>query len=117
MTAIISPGPPSSSAMRAGGITPMTKPMLGMKLVTKASTAHTNAPGTPMNRQGYAVEDRNDESEPCGDAHVAAGAAREAGKRGREVGHPLAQDGQAAAGGVGVEGHEEQQDVSGRRHC
>ena len=34
--------------MRAGGITPITKPMLGMKLVTKASTAHTNAPGTPI---------------------------------------------------------------------
>ena len=34
--------------MSAGGITPMMKPMLGMKLVTKASTAHTNAPGTPM---------------------------------------------------------------------
>ena len=26
---------------------PMTKPMLGMKLVTKARTPHTKAPGTP----------------------------------------------------------------------
>ena len=34
--------------MRAGGITPMTNPMLGMKLVTNASTAQTNAPGTSM---------------------------------------------------------------------
>ena len=28
-------------------MTPMTKPMLGMKFVTKASTPQTNAPGTP----------------------------------------------------------------------
>ena len=48
MTATISPGPLSSRAIRAGGMTPMMKPMLGMKLVTNASTAHTNAPGTPM---------------------------------------------------------------------
>ena len=27
-------------------MTPMMKPMLGMKLVTNASTAHTKAPGT-----------------------------------------------------------------------
>ena len=33
--------------MRAGGMMPMTKPMLGMKLVTNASTPQTNAPGTP----------------------------------------------------------------------
>jgi len=34
--------------MIAGGITPMTKPMFGMKFVTKASTAQMKAPGTPM---------------------------------------------------------------------
>ena len=33
--------------MIAGGMTPMTKPMLGMKFVTNASTPHTNAPGMP----------------------------------------------------------------------
>ena len=48
MTPIISAGPPSSRPMIAGGITPMTKPMFGMKLVTKASTAQMKAPGTPM---------------------------------------------------------------------
>ena len=34
--------------MIAGGMTPMTKPMFGMKFVTNASTAQMNAPGTPM---------------------------------------------------------------------
>ncbi len=34
--------------MSAGGINPITKPMLGMKFVTKASTAHTKAPGIPI---------------------------------------------------------------------
>ena len=48
MTPIISAGPPSSSPMIAGGMTPMTNPMLGMKLVTKASTAQMKAAGTPM---------------------------------------------------------------------
>jgi hypothetical protein len=71
---------------------------------SKSSRRHAH------NHQGQAVEDRNNESEPCRDAHVVAGAAREAGKCGRDVGHPGAQDGQAAAGGVGVESHEEQQD-------
>ena len=31
----------------AGGMMPMTKPMLGMKLVTNASTPQMKAPGTP----------------------------------------------------------------------
>ena len=34
--------------MRAGGITPITNPMFGMKLVTNASTPQMNAPGTPI---------------------------------------------------------------------
>ena len=34
--------------MIAGGMTPMTKPMFGMKFVTNASTAQMKAPGTPM---------------------------------------------------------------------
>ena len=37
----------TSQATRAGGIRPRTKPMLGMKLVTKASSAHSHAYGTP----------------------------------------------------------------------
>ena len=48
MTAIIRLGPPSSSAINAGGTRPMTKPMLGMKLVTNASTPQTKAAGTPI---------------------------------------------------------------------
>ena len=48
MTAIIFSTPLSSRAMNAGGITPMMKPMLGMKFVTKASTAQTKAPGMSM---------------------------------------------------------------------
>ena len=33
--------------MIAGGMTPMTNPMLGMKFVTKARTPQTTAPGMP----------------------------------------------------------------------
>ena len=40
--------PPSSRASSAGGTNPMMKPMFGMKLVMKASTPHTKAPGTPI---------------------------------------------------------------------
>ncbi len=55
-----------------------------------------------------AVEDRDDETEPRRDAHVVAGAEREVAERGDGVGEALTQRGQAAAGGVGVEGHEQQ---------
>jgi hypothetical protein len=77
MTASIRPGPPSSRATTAGGIRPITKPMLGMKFVTKASTPQTKAPGTPITAEQVRVDDGDDQPEDRRDTEVAAGALRE----------------------------------------
>ncbi len=49
-TASASGQPPTTSASSAGGMSPITKPMLGMKLVTKARIAQTAGAGMPSHQ-------------------------------------------------------------------
>ena len=63
MTASMSGQPPTTSASTAGGISPSTNPMFGMKFVTNARIAHTTGAGHADRPQRQAVDDRDDRAE------------------------------------------------------
>ena len=99
MTASMRLGPPSSRPMIAGGMTPMTKPMLGMKFVTKASTPQTNGTGDAEQGEDDRVDGRDDEAEDRGDREVGAGALGERGERVDDA-RPLAAGARTGCGGT-----------------
>ena len=73
--------PPVSMAISAGGTSPMTNPMFGMKLVMNANTPHSTTRGTPHDRQRGTVEHRHDQPEHRGDHEVATGTGHESLQR------------------------------------
>ena len=66
--------PPTTSARSAGGMSPITKPMFGMKFVTNARIAQTAGAGHAEGPQREAVDDRHDRAEARVDDVVAADA-------------------------------------------